>query len=341
MRVRITAVVAVSAFIFGSFSSQARTRAVRVRPPEGPCREVRGLPGVSRSTDGGQSFTSNAEPRAPWLWELAIFEDEPERLIAATNTAIYDSEDGGCNWTLRHTIAKELHHPLHISTASGGRAFIWSDEVLLRYDRSSVVEITPGDRVGSLGVNPSNNAHVRALGLFQGNVWESFDAGASWEIKGRSAGGTVLAAAWNPADFDHILAATNRGLVMTRNGGTEWTAAQSFSRTLCEIRFVRHSPNVVWAALSVQTGSDNIFRSTDGGSRFEPVARVTDAETGVCLPLVPQPFDANRAAVPFRTLRLIDAATRSITVSTCCEDVFRITYSPVDPNVVFVYAFRQ
>ena len=142
----------------------ARRRAVGPPPrQDGPC-VVRGLANLYVSADGGATWSSNAEPQArSGVWDIVALDTDPETVVAVVNRNIYDSTDGGCTWTLRHTIGEEIHHTVHIAPGPNGRAYVWAEEFISRYDRGEVTPLQKPAPVGALAVNPGNREHVRAL----------------------------------------------------------------------------------------------------------------------------------------------------------------------------------
>jgi hypothetical protein len=303
---------------------------------------VRGLANFFISRDGGRTFTTNREPPVRnSTWGFTAFDDEPQLMIAAVGRSVHESADGGCSWSLRHTITETIHHPLRIVPASRGRAYLWTEEFALRYDGGVVTPLPLPETIGGLGVDPANREHVRALGLTGAAVWESFDGGGSWTRLANGPARFVVAAAFDPADFDHIVAGVAAdGAMRTRNGGRTWSVAGNFGRVnVCSVAFVRSRPNVVWATTTTRS-TPFVFRSTDGGSQFESIGGIPGIGSGMCVAFAENPHDANVAHVAFGTLYTFDAPAKTVVPSTCCGggSISRIGYSPAEPNLVYVYA---
>src|SRR6185436_3316300 len=93
--------------------------------------------------------------------------------------------------------------------------------VELRYDHGDVTPMTRVAPFGGLGVDRSNRDHLRGFGV-SGTMFESFDGGATWQTKGTIPGTPVVAAVFDPSDFDHILVGLSRGFTVTRDGGASW-----------------------------------------------------------------------------------------------------------------------
>jgi hypothetical protein len=306
---------------------------------------VTGLPNFFYSTDGGAHWSENAEtPTTSGMSAIVVFEGDPETLVAVVGHTVFDSADGGCNWTARHTITEDIHHALHLVAGPPGRVFLWTEDFVLRYDRGVVIPIPIPEAIGGLGVDPGNGEHVRTLVLATGVVRESFDGGASWQLGGGSAGGHINSAAFDPSDFQHILAGVQTvGIRITRDGGHTWTAGAPWGTTVCNMTFVPARPDVVWVSLPSQTGQPWIQRSTDGGIHLDPVAGIAGVENHVCLQLMVNPHDVNVAIVPFGgNFHLFDAVQKTVAATNCCggrQD--RIAYSPTNPSRLYLYSARR
>ena len=339
MSARIVSLV-VAIAVIAAADAEARRRAVSPGPPSSGCI-VTGLPNFFISKDRGQTFTRNRESLARGGNSgIAIFPDEPQTLVTVVGRRILDSLDGGCTWNERYTITETVKHGITVLAATGGRALIWSEEFTFRYDRGEVVQLTVPEAPAALGVNPANRDHIRIVGIASGKVSESFDAGNTWRAPGASAGGFINSVAFDPADFNHILLAVQlQGLRITRDGGRSWSTGPTPARTVCRTSFVPGAPNVVWMTLTTLGNQPAVFRSTNGGERFDPVAPITGFENNICLPLAVNPHDSNVALVVYGTVRTFDAVTKNVTTSGFAGGfVERVAFSPADPQLYFVYA---
>jgi photosystem II stability/assembly factor-like uncharacterized protein len=125
------------------------------------------------STDGGESWQPRNVPGQ--VIDLAIAPDDPQRLVASTDSGLYGSNDGGGSW-----------NPL-----AGGRIGLltWpSANRLLMVDASGEVVASDDDgrsftRAGSIGAAPEafNSGNGRILAAADGGrVLVSDDAGRTW-----------------------------------------------------------------------------------------------------------------------------------------------------------------
>jgi hypothetical protein len=322
-------------------SAFARRRAVR--HPSGPAGRcaVRGLANLYYSTDGGATWSRNAdEPSRIGMRDIVSLGGNPEALLAVTNKDVFESTDAGCTWTRRHTIALDVHHTLHITPAGGKRAFIWTEDWALRYDDGMVITLPLVETIGGLGVNPGNREHVRVLDLDDGRARESFDGGITWRDIGGAPNGRINSAAFDPSDFQHILAGVQtRGIAISRDGGRTWTMGAP-ANPICWMAFVERAPNVVWVTTPTRPGGGAfVHRSTNGGASLEAIGGFTGLESNVCMPVLANPHDPNIAIVPFRDFYQFDAARKSVTGWTCCGGrMDRIAWSAADPARLYVFS---
>jgi hypothetical protein len=339
MRKSTLLVLALLALASATQAASGRRRAVRVpSAPDGPCA-VRGLANLHYSTDGGQTWSANAEPgTGAGAWDLVLFPDEPQSLLAVVGKNVFHSADGGCNWVMQHTIVEEIHHKIQIAEATAGRAFIWTEDWVLRYDAGVVTRITMPETIGGIGVNPSNREHVRILGLSGGKAYESLDGGGSWRTMNGASGGPVNSAAFDPSNFQHVLAGVQtRGIRISEDGGRTWRNGAVTTRPVCFIAFVESQPNVVWVT-TPKSSQPFVHRSTDGGASLTAIGSVAGVENNVCLPVLVNPHDPDHAVVPFREFHRFDAVTRTVEPWTCCGGrMDRLAWSP-DPSRLYLHA---
>lgn len=164
-----------------------------------------------KSTDGGEDFdpiNSGLPPSSSvWRMELAVTPDNPEVIFAVTSNSsdyglegVYRSLDSGESWTLRTESPNLLG---------------WSMD---------------GDDFGGQGwydldicVNPENSAHVFVGGV---NLWESTNAGLSWNINAHWVLGN---ANYVHADIhflrffgDEFWCGSDGGVFQSTNDGDSW-----------------------------------------------------------------------------------------------------------------------
>jgi len=250
-------------------------------------------PYMSTTTDGGATFIPFRIPpmqAPPLTWGLAAL-DDAGTLVMQADGALWGSENDGCNWTKLPGDAAGI---FRVAEGPGGYAYAWQDNGgdIFRVVHGS----TPRDRwtvtyfkgpisdMHGFVVDPADPLHVRTAGN-PGQIYESFDGGASWRGVGVPAvpGGFLgYVTAFDPNDLDHAVygRVTNGGFV-TFDGGQTWTqstglaAVAGGSVNLFNAVVSPADGNTVFAAaLDSSTGSSvrSIYVSTDGGFTFSPVA---------------------------------------------------------------------
>ncbi|MHB8573016.1 MAG: WD40/YVTN/BNR-like repeat-containing protein [Candidatus Dormibacteria bacterium] len=207
-----------------------------------------------------------AQPQS--VVELAITPAAPGVVMAAGDR-LYRSLDGGTKWE----VVQGLTGPI---TAVGVSPV--AQQVVLCATANGVYHSSDGGHAwtGAAGLPPEpvlalegapDSASVAYAGLIQHGVWRSADAGATWQRAGKSPDLPVHAIQVDPAHPTRVLAATDRGLLSTADGGTTWTLLQvgiSGTRVLSlSMDFVG---NQGFAGTSA-----GLFRTQDGGSSWEAI----------------------------------------------------------------------
>jgi hypothetical protein len=134
--------------------------------------------------------------------------------------------------------------------------------------------------VGAIAFNPSNplivyvgtgeGDSISALGV---GVLRSTDGGTTWSLHARAPfeGIGFYDLLIDPANGNHLLAATTAGLFESANGGTTWTQRRAQVTWDLSIHpVVSGNPNLgkeIFAACK-----DGVFRSTNGGSSWNSVS---------------------------------------------------------------------
>ncbi|HYH08546.1 MAG TPA: dispase autolysis-inducing protein [Thermoanaerobaculia bacterium] len=328
----------------------ARRRATTPRDAYPPCSMIIGTPAVTFTRNEGLTLASSTAPRRPiaHTYGLAAMIDEPHTLVALHDDDLLISKDDGCSWRVETTI-EGWDFPPQLTPARGGRVYVWSENrsFLVRYDARGAAKLKqPVDFIG-LAVDANNADRLRAGGT-DGSLWESVDAGESWNPLGRLATSVmVYRFTFDPQNLDHIVAGTvSDGAFVTRDAGRNWTKAAGIERGNV-FHLVFSDANRVWAmGIDLKTGGKHIYASDDGGESYRIV--VTE-EAGVKLINGPTmaAHPANRDVLYFvfgthvfnygTDLFRYDDATRSLTMThNHHDDVNAITFSRHDPSVMYL-----
>ncbi len=245
-----------------------------------------------------------------YTYGLAAMIDEVDTLVAWSGNDLLISDNAGCSWRVAATV-EGADFPPKLEPARGGRVYAWSEnrEFFVRYDARGAVKLRqPAEFVG-VAVDPANADRVRAGGS-NGTLWESVDAGETWNPLGSKINAAlVYRFAFDAHDLDHILVGTvTTGAYLSRDGGRNWTPVQGFgnSANVFHLAFSPVDSNRVWAVAIDNEQSNNghpshgrhIYLSDDGGATFRAVV---DEKPGVKLVNGPTmaPHPTNRDVLYF------------------------------------------
>ncbi len=319
------------------------------------CATIEGTPAVTYTKDEGATLAGLARPLSGvgYTFGLAPL-DTPDTLLAVYNGTVLRSTDAGCSWR-KLAYTNRGTQPGIVAAAPGGRAYIWADggPELLRVDGDTLVPLKGiGPEVRGLAADPRDGAHVRA-GDGQGNLWESFDAGASWALLAPAPQGGLFAyrVAFDPSDLDHVLVGTmSSGAFVTLDGGRNWAPASGFGAKGSNVMNLVVAPSdgrTVYAmGIDLAADARAIYRSRDGGLSFEPVVTPSEGVT-----IVNQPVMAVHPANPavlywvFGTsfqnyntdVYRYDDATGAVTKTHNRHDrVTSLAFNPADPGVMYL-----
>ena len=213
-----------------------------VSPPTGP-------PGATGpyweslgpwTSPNGQTYGASRVNVSGRIADIAVDPSNPAHvLVGAANGGVWESFDRGGSWAPRTDYASTL-------------------------------------AVGALAFDPSNAAIVYC-GTGEGNWWSwlgtgilrSTDGGTTWSQLCTSpfVGQGFYDLIVDPADGQHLLAATTGGLYVSTNGGTSWTR-QRTARTWS----IAIAPAGGPSAEILCGSADGVFRSTNGGTSWTVVS---------------------------------------------------------------------
>lgn len=339
----------------------SKRRAAGVPRPYPQCAMVLGTGAITFTLDEGQTLAPTAEPLRglAYTYGLVAMPGQKDTLMAFHRDELLLSTDAGCSWRSVATVAG-ADFPPTLTAALGGRVYIWSDNrsFLVRYDaRGTKVLKPPADFVG-FAADAHDGDHVRAGGT-DGAIWESFDAGESWSVRGRLdvTGEIVYRYVFDPANLDYIVAGlTRQGAFTTRDAGRNWTRATGLAKGNVNAFSFAISPadsSRVWAmGIDLSYTDDDpshgrhIYLSRDGGLTYDPVV---DEAPGVKLIngplLVAHPTDPDVLYFVFGThfqgygtdLFRYDASTRALTMThSDYDDINAIAFAPHDLRVMYL-----
>ncbi|HEY66337.1 MAG TPA: hypothetical protein G4O02_17440 [Caldilineae bacterium] len=218
--------------------------------------------------------------------------EEGDVFLAATQTGIFRSEDGGQSWTM----ANEGLPTLQISAlafAPDGTAFAGglSGEIAISPDRGqswyAARSVGLDQPVTAIAPSPRYAEDATLLvGTDGGGVLRSADRGHHWSPANfRLMNLNVLAVACAPKWDKHeeVFAATAEGVYRSTNGGRAWRGmGEGLEGKVVQALAI--SPNYAEDhTLFAGTEADGVYRSTDGGVTWAPSGTGTEDTTVNCL----------------------------------------------------------
>lgn len=323
------------------------------------CQRIVGTSGVTYTLDEGATLTPTTRPLTGTSYSAGLAAlGAPNTLLAAVNSTLLRSTDAGCSWkTLADLSEASGYELLSLEAAGRDRAYVWSDNrsVLFRVDGTTVTSLRSPVTIVGIAADPANGDRVR-IGDDHGQIWESVDAGATWQPVGVPAladpNGSAYRVAFDPNDLDHVLVGEmSYGASVTHDGGQTWTPSSglAFKANVNVFNAVISpaDPQVVWAmGIDLSDSSRHIYRSVDGGTSF---TRVIENANGVTLINGPymaaHPTDPNVLYFVFgmsfggygTDLYRFDAATGQVTLHhNAYHGIKAIEFSPASPAVMYL-----
>ncbi|NOT37632.1 MAG: hypothetical protein HOP11_09680, partial [Saprospiraceae bacterium] len=234
--------------------------------------------------------------RWAWYWrdrlnsDGSFMEPEDQRLIYkqyATENAHLRSNpqwkhegpvrNSGGYWAMGRTTHIDFHPTnssiFFVAAANGG---LWKTiDGGLSY--ISLGEDLPQQPVGTVIVDPRNpNTIYITIGEKDGwwqyglGVYKSIDGGTSWKPTGLSfklnEQRVIYALSMDPSNSKNLIAATNKGIYKTQDGGVLWTRVRT--EDFSDVKYKIGNSNILYAARNDYWGSCEIFQSTDGGTNW-------------------------------------------------------------------------
>jgi len=245
--------------------------------------------GVWHSPNGGETWS---RIRAPFplgsqVRGLAVYPDNPHRILAGADTGVYRSEDSGGTWEKMwspmegmpiwsvaidpvdtQTIFVGVKPAALFRSRDGGSS--WAK---LSVDMAQQCPIGP-PMVTKLMVDPQDHRVVWA-GVEVDGVYRSLDGGDTWNHIEGGVDPDIHGMAISLGDPKKILASTPREIYATTDMGESWQSVVKTERFPLPysrgIAIKPDDPNVIYSAIgdSAFGSTGAIQRSTDGGETWE------------------------------------------------------------------------
>ncbi len=245
--------------------------------------------GVWHSPNGGETWS---RIRAPFplgsqVRGMAVYPDNPHRILAGADTGVYRSEDSGATWAKMwspmdgmpiwsvaidpvdtQTIFVGVKPAALFRSRDGGSS--WAK---LPVDMAQQCPIGP-PMVTKLMVDPQDHRVVWA-GVEVDGVYRSLDGGDTWNHIEGGVDPDIHGMAISLGDPKKILASTPREIYATTDMGESWQSVVKTERFPLPysrgIAIKPDDPNVIYSAIgdSAFGSTGAIQRSTDGGETWE------------------------------------------------------------------------
>lgn len=333
------------------------------------CETVEGDGSVSFTRDGGRTVAPTTGVMRPVRYVMGLEAlARPNHLLAVDDRGrLARSIDAGCSWSAFASLSSQ--GTWSISPAADGTAYVWKfrGDRVYRVDGTNVTEgpAFDAEHLGGLVTLTADRRqpwHLRGV-TKEGRVLDSRDSGRSFRSIGaapvKAAGANFLLydAKVAPSRLNTIVVGiTDVGAFSSTNGGRTWRRTEigqsgdkvnGFTVAMSPI-----DPRIVYLqALNVTEmqrggpgGGRHLYRSTDGGRSFGPVADhggdVTITNGGL---VVPSPW--NRDVVYFEygdpvyrtSLYTLDTRTGGLSIAFNPHDSIKsIAFNPGARDVMYL-----
>ena len=245
--------------------------------------------GVWHSPDGGDNWNRIRDPfpLGSQVRGMAVYPDNPNRILAGSDHGIYRSEDSGATWEKMWSpmegmpiwsIAIDPHNTDNIFVGIKPAALFRSQDGGQSWSKLSAqmaqeCHIGP-PMVTMLMVDPQDSRTVWA-GVEVDGVYRSLDGGDTWTHVEGGVHPDIHGMAISPEASNKVLASTPREIYATTDMGESWQSVVTTDKFVLPysrgIAFKPGDPNVLFAAVGdTAIGSIGaVQRSTDAGETWE------------------------------------------------------------------------
>ena len=278
--------------------------------------------GVFQSTDGGLSWRHLFDSKS-WYREDVVFDPfDPATIHLLLDKNLYTTMDGGNSWAVRPLPDHyEGSGTLLADRANRGVLFAAARRFITvppNFDGSAMAILKSIDggatwtgttlssasyvaRTQCLSQDPADPRVLYAAGATSdasgsfARIFRSSDGGTTWALITTLEAYNVLSIVVDPADSGHLLAGTDRGVYLSRDGGTSWGNVLP-SAYVWRMAFDSGDPRIVYAG-----ANDGFKKSTDGGATWTagPGGVIKSRCTGLTATAPGNLFVSSQAGIQF------------------------------------------
>ncbi len=236
-------------------------------------------PGLFRSTDGGDSWTSASVAGEPgYVFSLGIDPSNPRNLFTASFNRVDRSTDGGASWGETGSgIFRGFVHALAADPTSSSEVWAAGEGLQASDDGGETWRTALPDKVYSLLFDSRHPGTIYAGEADQGSYYPygtgfavatSRDGGATWRRAGSTSEGAVTAFAADPFTDGVIYAATYVGTILrSTDSGATWT---HWNTTDLGFNIFTLVADPMRSGSLYLGGWAGAYRSLDGGKSWDP-----------------------------------------------------------------------
>ena len=221
--------------------------------------------GLFRSTDGGVSWTAAREILGTSVFDVAVANDNPQRVFASTVFGLFGSTDRGVTWRVAHgfasfQVAVSDDGMVVYSAATSGP--IRSTDGGTTFG-STGTGLPPSSSVSGIVIDPQNPDTVYASLLMNAGVYKSVNGGAQWTAANSGLSSALYyALVIDPSNPATLYLGAGGAIYKSTDSGSSWSSLIQ-SVYAYGLAVSASAPSTIIAA-----ADRGMLKSTNGGSSW-------------------------------------------------------------------------